>query len=98
MKYESNEDKNKNLNKYLKNITLYLKGIINNLQKPDIWKLQSTITVNLISSNFYIDQKCVMHSKSDNTEIMSHYKAYEVIEKCITFFQVSNRVRNINER
>ena len=42
---------------------------MNDLKKPDTWKIQLTIAINFISSKGN-DEGRVMHSKSDNTEIM----------------------------
>ena len=57
----------------LKNILIklgpYLKDIINDLKKSDTWKIQLTIAINFISSKDN-DKERVMHSKSDNIEIM----------------------------
>ena len=53
----------------IKKITLYLKDSINNLKKSDTWKIQLTISNNFISS-LDNDEERVMHSKSDNIEIM----------------------------
>ena len=52
IEYESNDDKNQTLSveEYLNKIRIYLKNIINNLKKPDTWKIQLTIAVNFISS------------------------------------------------
>ena len=43
--YESNGDRNKTLSvkEYLNEIRPYLTDIINNLEKPDTWKIQLTI-------------------------------------------------------
>ena len=53
---------------------------MNNLKKSDTWKIQLTIANNLISS---IDntEECVMHSKSDDIEMMINDEADEVLEK-----------------
>ena len=57
----------------LKNILIkirpYLKDIINYFKKSDTRKIQLTIAINFISS-IANDEGCVMHSKSDNIEIM----------------------------
>ena len=45
-----------------------------------------------------IDEECVMHSNSDNIEIMINDKIDEVLEVSITYFQISNWAKNINER
>ena len=74
--YESNSDRNKTLSvgKYLNKISPYLKVIINNLKKSDTSKIQLTIANNFISS-IDNDEERVMHSKSDNIEIMMNDKA-----------------------
>ena len=58
----------------------YLRDTIINLQKPDTWKVQLTIAINFISSKDF-DEKCVMHSKSDNIEFMSFDNANEVVNE-----------------
>ena len=55
----------------------YLKDIINNLKKLDAWKIQLAIANNFISS-LHNDEERVMHSKSDNVEIMISNKADEI--------------------
>ena len=68
IEYESNVDKSK------------LKDLINNLKKPDTWKIHLIIPINFISSKDN-DKESVMHSKSDNMVIMINGKGDEVIEK-----------------
>ena len=76
---------------YLHKIRPYLKDIINNFKKLDRWKIQLTIANNFISS---IDnnEECVMHSKSDNIEIMINDKLDEVIKEL--FGLLKNRFAN----
>ena len=76
---------------YLHKIRPYLKDIINNFKKLDRWKIQLTIANNFISS---IDnnEECVMHSKSDNIEIMINDKVDEVIKEL--FGLLKNRFAN----
>ena len=62
---------------YLNENRLYLKDIINNLKKSETWKIQLAIANNFISS-IYNDEEHVMHSKSDNIEIMINDEADEV--------------------
>ena len=50
------------------------------LKKSDSWKIKLTMAVNFISSKD-TDEEFVMHSKSDNMEIMIGDKSDEVIEK-----------------
>ena len=82
IEYESNSDRNKTLSveEYLNNIRPYLKDIINNLKKSDMWKIQLTIANNFISS-IDNDEERVVHSKSDNIEIMINDEADEVIKE-----------------
>ena len=53
---------------------------MNNLKKSDTWKIQLTISNNFISS-LDNDEERVMHSKSDNIEIMINDEADEVMEQ-----------------
>ena len=46
-----------------------------------MWKIQSTITINFISSKYDNGEEREIHSKSDNMEIMMNDKADEVIEE-----------------
>ena len=82
IEYDSSGDRNKILSaeEYLNKIRSYLKDIINNLKKSDTWKIQLTIANNFISS-IDNDEERVMHSKSDNIEIMINDEADEVIKE-----------------
>ena len=60
-------------------IKSYMKDIMNNLKKFDTCKSQLTIAINFISSKD-TDEERVMHSKSDNIEIIIHDKADEVMK------------------
>ena len=93
IEYESNGDRNKTLSveEYLNKIRPYLKDIINNLKKSDTWKIQLTIANNFISS-IDNDEERVMHSKSDNIEIMISDEADEVIKEL--FDLLRNRCQN----
>ena len=65
---------------YPNEIRSYLKYIINNLKKSDMWKIQLTTAITFISS-IYNDEEHVMHSKSDNIEIMMNDEVDEVVKK-----------------
>ena len=82
IKYESNSDKNKNLSvkEYLNESKSYLKDIITDLQKSSTWKIQLTIAVNFISSEDN-DEEQVMHSRSDNIEVLAYDNVNEVIKE-----------------
>ena len=62
IEYESNGDRNKKLSieEYLYKLWPYLKDIINNLKKSDMWKIQLTIANNFISS-IDNDEERVIH-------------------------------------
>ena len=74
IEYKSNKgrDKTVSVEKYLNKIGPYLKDIIYNLKKSDTRKIQLTITNNFISPKDKDEQR-VMHSKSDNIEVMINY-------------------------
>ena len=50
-----------------------LKDIINNLKKPDTWKIELTTATKFMSSNNN-EPECIMHLKGDNIEIMTNDK------------------------
>ena len=93
IEYESNGDRNKALSfeEYLNKITPYLKDTINNLKKSDKWKIQLTVENNFISS-INNDAEHVMHSKTDNIEIMTNDEADEVMKEL--FDSPKNRYKN----
>ena len=79
IEYESNVDRNKTLSveEWFNKIRPSVKDIINNLKESDTWKIQFTIGINFISS-IDKDEEHIMHSKSDNIEIMINGEADEV--------------------
>ena len=81
IEYRSNSDRNRTLSveEHLNRIRPYLKGIINNLKKYDMWKIQLTIAINFISSKDNGENR-VMHLKSNNIEIMVNDEADEAIK------------------
>ena len=91
---ESNGDRNKTLSveENLYKIRPYLRDITNVLKQSDTWKIQLTITLNFISSKDDNDEGCVMHSKSDNIEIMISNETDKIIEKL--FNSLKNRYQN----
>ena len=76
----------------LKNILIkispYLKDIIYNLKKSGTWKIYLTISSNFISS-LDNNEEHVMHSKSDNIEIMISDDTDEVMKEL--FDSLKNR-------
>ena len=79
------------MEEYVNKIRRYLKDIIYNLKKSDTMKIQLTIASKLISF-LDNDEERVMHSKSDNIEIMINNEADEVIKEL--FDSLKNRYRN----
>ena len=59
---------------YFNKIKPYLKDIINDLKKPDTWKIQLTILINSIFSRDDNEER-EMHPKNDNIEIMLNDEA-----------------------
>ena len=90
---ESHGDRNKtpSVKEYLNKIRPYLKDIINNLKKSDMWKVQLTIAINFIFPKDN-DEESVMHSKSDNIKIMINDRTDEVIEELLK--SLRNRYQN----
>ena len=80
IEYKSTSNRNKTLSvkEYLNKIMPYLKDI-NNLKNSDTWKIQLSIGNNFISSTD--DEEQVMHSKSDNIEIMINDEGDKVIQE-----------------
>ena len=72
IKYESNGDRSKNLllEEYFTKIKPYLRNIIIDLQESDTCKIQLTIAIKFIFSKD-VEEECIMHSKSSNTELNS---------------------------
>ena len=82
IKYESNSDRKKTLSTegYLNKIRPNLiKDTINDLKKSDTWKIRLTIAINFTPSKDNNEER-VMHSKSDEIEIMINNKADKVIQ------------------
>ena len=93
IEYESNGDRNKALSveEYLNKVSPYSKAIIDNLKKSDTRKNQLEIANNFISS-IDNDEERMMHSKSDNIEIMINDEVDEVIKEL--FDSLKNRYQN----
>ena len=91
IEYKNNGDINKTLSveEYCNKIRPYLKGIINNHEKFDPWKIQ--LTNNFVTSKDNVE-KHAMHSKSDNIEIMISDGADEVIKEISD--SLKNRYQN----
>ena len=99
IEYESNGDGNKTLlvEEYLNKIRpflkflRFLKDIMYNLKRSDTWKIELTKTINFMSS---IDnnEELVMHSRSDNIEIMINDEANNVIKNLLIHSKIDIKI------
>ena len=85
--YESRGEKDGKLAlyEYFDKIKLHLKDVIDDYKSKGEWKIQITMRVSFIS---FIDKKQtqVMHTKSDNLEIMNGIDTSDAINKLINSF------------
>ena len=65
---------------YLDEIKLYLSDIINDHKTQGKWKIHLTMTINFFSSKDSEEIR-IMHSKSDNIEILIGNETNESIEE-----------------
>ena len=79
---KSSDDRNKKLSvkEHLDKIKPFLRDIIINPQKSDIWKIQLTVAINFISSKD-VHGECVMQSKSNDMELVLYDNANEVVNE-----------------
>ena len=93
IEYESNGDKNITLSveEYINKARPYLKDIINNLKNFETWRIQLTISNKFIFSIDNYEER-VIHSKSDNIEIMISEEADEVTKEL--FDSLEKRYQN----
>ena len=82
IEYESKGDKNKNVlsEDYLDIIRPFLRDIINNHNTHGEWKIQLTMRINFTSSLGNREFR-IMHSKSDDVEIMAGIETDNIINK-----------------
>ena len=81
---------------HLDKIRLYLKDIINNLQKSYTWKIQLSIIINFFSSKGDRDEERVIYLKCDNIKVIFSDEADEATEEL--FNSLKNRCQNSLER
>ena len=87
IQYESKGDKILTIKEYLGLIEPYLADMINDYKSKGEWKIQ-LIQINFTSLKPDSDETRIMHTKSDNTEIMTGSDTNEVIEElCKSFLQ-----------
>ena len=82
IQYESKGDKDKGLiiREYFDMIRPYLVDMINDHKTQSEWKTQLTMVINFISSKPDSDETRIMHTKSNNIEIMMGSDTDGVIE------------------
>ena len=81
IQYESKEDKILTVKEYLDLIESYLADMINDYKSKGEWKIQLTAEINFTSLKLDSNETRIMHTKSDNTEIMTGSDTNEVIEE-----------------
>ena len=86
IQYESKGDKILTLKEYLALIEKYLRKLINYYKNKGEWKVQLTAEINFISLKPGSDETRVMHTRSDNIEIMIGDDNDDVIEELFKSF------------
>ena len=88
IQYESKGDKDKilRISEYLDMIRMYLVDMINDHKNQSEWKIQLSTEINFISSKSDSDESRIMHTKSNNIEIMIGSDRNEVIEELFNLF------------
>ena len=86
VQYESKGDKILTLKEYFALIERYLRKLINYYKNKGEWKLQLTAEISFISLKPGSDETRVIHTKSDNEEIMNGSDTNEIIERLFESF------------
>ena len=86
IQYESKGDKILMVKEYLGLIKPYLAGMINDYKSKGEWKIQLTAEINFTSLKPDSDETCIMHTKSDNEEIMIGSDTNDVIKELFKSF------------
>ena len=86
IQYESKGDKILTVKEYLGLIESYLADMINDYKSKGKWKIQLTADINFSSFKPDSDETGIIHTKSDNTEIMIGSDTNEVIKELFKSF------------
>ena len=86
IQYESKGDKILTVKEYLGLTESYLADIINDYKSKGEWKIQLTAEINFTSLKPDFDETRIMHTKSDNKEIMIGSDKNEVIKEFFKSF------------
>ena len=97
IQYESKGDKILTLKEYLALIEQYLRELINHYKNKGEWKLQLIAEINFISLKPDSDETRIMHTRSDNEEIMTGSDTDEIIEKLFESF-LQRYEQNLEEK
>ena len=97
MQYESKGDKILTLKKYLALIEQYLRELINYYENKGEWKFQLISEISFISLKPGSDETRIMHTRSDNEEIMNGSDTDEVVEELLESF-LQRYEQNLEEK
>ena len=86
IQYESKGDKILTVKEYLGLIESYLADMINNYKSKGEWKIQLTAAINFTFLKLDSNETRIMHTKSDNKEIMIGSDTNEVIKELFKSF------------
>ena len=86
IRYESKGDKILTVKEYLALIQKYLAGLINDYKSKGEWKIQLTAEINFTSLKPDSNETRIMHTKSDNEEIMVGSDTNDVIKELFKSF------------
>ena len=81
IRHESKGDKILTVKEYLALIEQYLADLINDYKSKDEWKIQLTAEINFISLKPDSNETRIMHTKSDNEEIVVGSDTSDVIKE-----------------
>ena len=97
IQYVSKGDKILTLKEYLALIEQYLRELINYYKNKGEWKLQLIAEISFISLKPGSDETRIMHTRSDNEEIMNGSDTDEVIEELFESF-LQRYEQNLQEK
>ena len=86
IQYESKGDKILAVREYLALIEQYLTDLINDYKSKGEWKTQLTADINFISLKTDSDETRIMHTKSDNEEVMVGSDTSDAIKELFKWF------------
>ena len=93
IQYESKGDKILTVKEYLGVIESYSADMINDYKSKGEWKIQLTAEISFTSLKPDFEQTRIMHTKSDNKEIMIGSDTNEVIKELFkSFLQIYQKV------